>query len=153
MSNDVRSFDKLREYHKKNYMLKSSKKIVKRTELSFSEKISIGLKYFIFSDNTNAENNFGYFGRNKIKVFSNYLNNELKVKKRKKFIDSNFKTELDNDKYILFPLQTEAESALLIESPLQNNQIEIIKKIAKSMPINYKLIVKEVIDMSFCNIK
>ncbi|MDC0168865.1 hypothetical protein OAI77_04450, partial [Candidatus Nitrosopelagicus sp.] len=48
-----------------------------------------------------------------------------------------------DDKYILFPLQTEAESALLIESPLQNNQIEIIEKIAKSMPINYKLIVKE----------
>ena len=143
MNNDVRSFDKLREYHEKNYMLKSSKKIVKRTELSFSEKISIGLKYLIFSDNTNAENNFGYFGRNKIKVFSNYLNNKIKVKKRKKFIDNNFKTELDNDKYILFPLQTEAESALLIESPLQNNQIEIIKKIAKSMPINYKLIVKE----------
>ena len=82
------------------------------------------------------KNNFGYFGRNKIKVFFNYLNNGIKVKKRKKFIDEILDYKLKDDKYILFPLQTEAESALLIESPLQNDQIEIIKKISKSMPID-----------------
>ena len=37
----------------------------------------------------------------------------------------------------------EAESSLLIDSPLQNDQIEIIKKISKAIPIDYKLIVKE----------
>ena len=139
----VRNFDELRDYFSENYMLKSSKKVVKRTELSSNEKLSVALEYFIFSNNQNMKNNFGYFGRNKTKVFFNYLNNEIKIKKRKKFIDKNFEYELMDDKYILFPLQTDAESALLIESPLQNNQVEIIKKISKAMPINYKLIVKE----------
>jgi len=124
-------------------MLKSSKKVIKRTESSQKEKLLIALEYFIFTNNQNMKKNFGYFGRNKIKVFFNYLNNGIKVKKRKKFIDENFDYKLKDDKYILFPLQTEAESALLIESPLQNDQIEIIKKISKAMPIDYKLIVKE----------
>jgi len=143
MKGNVRNFSELQDYFLENYMLKSSKKVIKRTELSQEEKLSIALEYFIFTNNQNMKNNFGYFGRNKIKVFFNYLNNGIKVKKRKKFIDENFDYKLKDDKYILFPLQTEAESALLIESPLQNDQIEIIKKISKAMPIDYKLIVKE----------
>ena len=143
MKGNVRNFSELQDYFLENYMLKSSKKVIKRTELSREEKLSIALEYFIFTNNQNMKNNFGYFGRNKIKVFFNYLNNGIKVKKRKKFIDENFDYKLKDDKYILFPLQTEAESALLIESPLQNDQIEIIKKISKAMPIDYKLIVKE----------
>ena len=139
----VRNFQELKDYFSENYMLKSSIKMVKRTELSLNNKLSMALQYFIFTNDQNMKNNFGYFGRNKTKVFFNYLNNEIKVKKRKKFIDKNFRYELMDDKYILFPLQTEAETSLLIDSPLQNDQIEIIKKISKAIPIDYKLIVKE----------
>ena len=143
MEGAVRNFEELRNYFSENYMLKSSNKIVKRTELSLNNKVSMALEYFIFTNSENIKNNFRYYGRNKIKVFLNYVNNIVRVKKRKKFIDENFQNELMNEKYILFPLQTEAESSLLIESPLQNDQIEIIKKISKAMPIDYKLIVKE----------
>ena len=139
----IRDFQELRNYFLGNYMLKSSNKMVKRTELSFNEKISMAIKYFIFTNDENIKNNFGYYGRNKIRVFLNYVNNIYRIKKRKKFIDDNFENEIKNEKYILFPLQTEAETSLLVESPLQNDQIEVIKKISKSMPIDYKLIVKE----------
>jgi len=143
----VRNFQELKDYSLENHMLKSVHLThhagLKNNELSLNNKLSMALQYFIFTNNQNMKNNFGYFGRNKIKVFFNYLNNGIKVKKRKKFIDENFDYKLKDDKYILFPLQTEAESALLIESPLQNDQIEIIKKISKAMPIDYKLIVKE----------
>ena len=44
---------------------------------------------------------------------------------------------------IFFPLHTEIERTLLITAPFYLNQIEIIKNIAKSIPINYTLIVKE----------
>jgi hypothetical protein len=37
----------------------------------------------------------------------------------------------------------EMERALLISAPFYTNQIEIIKNIAKSLPINYRLVVKE----------
>ena len=140
---NVRNFQELRNYFSENYMLKSSNKIVKRTELSLNDKISMAMEYFIFTNDENIKNNFGYYGRNKVKVFLNYINNIVRMKKRKKFIDENFQNEIRDEKYILFPLQTEAESSLLIESPLQNDQIEVIKKISKAMPIDYKLIVKE----------
>ena len=73
----------LKDYFSENYMLKSSIKMVKRTELSLNNKLSMALQYFIFTNDQNMKNNFGYFGRNKTKVFFNYLNNEIKVKKRK----------------------------------------------------------------------
>ena len=40
-------------------------------------------------------------------------------------------------------MHTEIERTLLITAPFYLNQIEIIKNIAKSIPINYKLYVKE----------
>ena len=147
MEDPVRNFQELKDYFLKNYMLKSVHLThhagLKRSELSLNNKLSMALQYFIFTNDENMKNNFGYFGRNKTKVFFNYLNNEIKVKKRKKFIDENFHYKLMDDKYILLPLLTEAQSSLLIDSPLQNDQIEIIKKISKAIPIDYKLIVKE----------
>jgi hypothetical protein len=40
-------------------------------------------------------------------------------------------------------MQTEPERSLLIDAPFYTNQIEMIKNIAKSLPIEYKLYVKE----------
>ena len=71
----VRNFQELKDYFSENYMLKSSIKMVKRTELSLNTKLSMALQYFIFTNDQNMKNNFGYFGRNKTKVFFNYLNN------------------------------------------------------------------------------
>ena len=82
-------------------------------------------------------------GRSKNKVFFNYILNEVKTKRRKQFIDKNFISKINGTKFILFPLQTDAESALLLDAPLFTNQIEVIKQISKSMPIDYKLLVKE----------
>ena len=65
MKGNVRNFSELQDYFLENYMLKSSKKVIKRTELSQKEKLSIALEYFIFTNNQNMKNNFGYFGRNK----------------------------------------------------------------------------------------
>ena len=37
----------------------------------------------------------------------------------------------------------EPERTLLIDAPFHTNQLDIIKNLAKSIPINYKLFVKE----------
>ena len=45
--------------------------------------------------------------------------------------------------FIYYPLHLEIERALLLGAPFYVNQFELIKNVAKSIPIGYKLIVKD----------
>jgi capsule polysaccharide modification protein KpsS len=139
----VRSFKELREYFDEKRVSKQNKKYLKRSHGSINDLLSSGLQYFLFSNNENTKTHYSYLGRSKNKVFFNYVLNEVKIKRRKQFIDKNFISKISDGKFILFPLQTDAEGALLLDAPLFTNQIEVIKQISKSMPIDYKLLVKE----------
>ena len=44
---------------------------------------------------------------------------------------------------MFFPLHVEPERTISIDSPYYSNQLEIITNVARSLPINYKLFVKE----------
>jgi len=142
-SEPIRTFDELRKFRNEKNIFKQNKPAIEKIVGDKNSILSAGLNYFLFSKNDNTKTHYTYFGRNKLKVFLNYLTNEIKVKQRKKFLDQNFNLEIPDGKYILFPLQTEAESSLLVDAPLFTNQIEIIKQISKSIPVDYKLIVKE----------
>ena len=143
-NNNTRTFEELRDFFdKKNIFLHNKRTIKKIKKTDKKNLFSAGLNYFVFSDNDNIKTHYTHYGRNKIQVFKNYLSNELKIKRRKKFLDNNFKSNVQEGKYILFPLQTEAESSLSIDAPLFTNQIEIIKLLSKSIPTDYKLLVKE----------
>jgi capsule polysaccharide modification protein KpsS len=68
----------------------------------------------------------------------------LKKRYRKNFIDKHFLTKIENnDKFIYFPLAVDEERTLLVDAPFFTNQLEILRNIVKSMPIDYKLYVKE----------
>ena len=72
------------------------------------------------------------------------MKSSLKKKFRQQFINKNFLTELKYDeKFIYFPLAVEPERNLLIGTPYYTNQLENIRHIVKSLPIDYKLYVKE----------
>ena len=59
-------------------------------------------------------------------------------------MDKHFLTKIEgNDKFIYFPLAVDEERILLVDAPFFTNQLEIIRNIIKSMPIDYKLYVKE----------
>lgn len=70
-----------------------------------------------------------------VKLFRSY--------KFRKFINSNALELNHNQKYCFYPLHTEPEIAIQINGRVLTNQIEVIRNIALSLPINYKLIVKE----------
>jgi len=139
----VRSFKELREYFNEKHISKQNKERLEKSRGSVNDLLSSGLQYFLFSNNENTKTHYSYLGRSKNKVFFNYILNEVKIKRRKQFIDKNFISKIGDGKFILFPLQTNAESAILLDAPLFTNQIEVIKQISKSMPIDYKLLVKE----------
>ena len=91
---------------------------------------------------------YGYYtyGRTKFNVLTkgNAKWNSLKIKRRKQFIDKHFIKKIDDEtKFVLYLIHVEPEIVLLMGAPYYTDQISVIRNIAKSMPIGYKLYVKE----------
>ena len=65
-------------------------------------------------------------------------------------IDKNsIKHLTNNEKFIFVPLQVEPERTIAYDAPFFTDQLQMIKNIAKSLPINLKLYVKEHYNMRF----
>ena len=76
-----------------------------------------------------------------IKNESLYL---LKKKFRGFFLAKYSKKDITRkEKFVYFPLQLEPERTLFIPAPYYSNQLEVIRNIARSLPVDYKLYVKE----------
>lgn len=120
----------LDEYHK--YFITST---FKRIKAFFN---------FLFNSSTHNKTHFAYFGRSKLKVIFKYAQFPFMEKYRKYFIDNNLLKEVNfKEPFLFYPLHEEPERTLLIGSPFYTNQIEIIRHIAKSLPITHILLVKE----------
>ena len=99
---------------------------------------------FLLSNRTSSKNNFTYYGMNKSKVLVIHILYRIIEKIRQIYINNKFSRNLDpSDHFIFFPLHMQIESVLLIESPFYTNQIETIKQIVRSLPIGFKLYVKD----------
>ena len=123
--------------------LKKFEQVQNIEETSKSERLNAVLKY-IFSSNSNIDTHYSYYGRTKLKVLYTTFLMSVKGKIRKRFLDKNSIYKIpSNEKFIYFPLHQEEEESTLIGAPFFSNQIEVIKNIIKSMPIGYKLYVKE----------
>jgi len=141
-SSKHRSFDELRQLLKTKPLAEHLLKF-NQTQRSFKDKLNAGFE-FLLSSNTNLNNNYYYFGRTKFRVLKHEINSIFKKIIWDKFIDKNLeKNYKKQEKFIFLPLHQEPERSLLIAAPYHTNQIEVIRHIAKSIPINYKLFVKE----------
>jgi hypothetical protein len=99
---------------------------------------------YIFNSNTNPQTHYTYYGRTKLKVLFTTFIMSLKGKLRKNFLDKNSVHIMDLDeKFIYFPLHQDEEESTLVGAPFFTNQTELIKNIIKSLPVGYKLYVKE----------
>jgi len=139
-----RDFNDLQQYIKSFDLLQQiDDKLVKQTG-GGREKIS-SLKEYLFNfDFENTKTHYTYYGRNRRKVLSYYLKDVIKRKTRKKFVDKKLKMKIgDQTRFVYFPLHIEMERSLLLGAPYYVNQTEVIRNVAKSLPIDYKLYVKE----------
>ena len=122
---------KLREKYS-NYFLKSKKHYLKAA-----------IK-FLFSENSNQRTHYTYWGRTKIKVILSTILFRFRTKYRQYYINKNFKKTIPTKKpFILFTTNQDMERILLLFAPYYTNQIEVIRHIAKSIPVDYCLVVKE----------
>lgn len=137
------SFSQLEKIRKENNLSMQIKNFADQFGSNSSDKISAFFSY-IFSNNEIIKTDYRYFGRSKIRVLANEFSWRVKTKLRKKFIDKTFCRTVPNDsKYVFYPLHVDPDRNLLLGSPNFTNQIENIRQIAKSLPIDFKLLVKE----------
>jgi hypothetical protein len=74
---------------------------------------------------------------------STTIYNEIKSLTRRKLNYFNIFSELNKEDFVFFPLHVQPEASTLIRAPLYVDQISLIRKLSKSIPVNYKLYVKD----------
>lgn len=144
-----RSFEQLQKYLEEKKMSKKLSSYRSGFKTSKLSRLKSSINYLLLSKNSNIKTHYTYLGRTKIRVLCDALDMSLKSKKRKSFIDRSLEYNIKpNEKFIYFPLGVDEERNQLISTPFYTNQIELIRNISKSLPIDYKLYVKETPDQS-----
>ncbi len=54
-----------------------------------------------------------------------------------------FEQPVAGEKYVLYPIHFQPEASTLVQAPMYLNQVELLRDIAASLPIGYRLYVKE----------
>jgi hypothetical protein len=124
----------------------SSSQSTFRKEFRNSKKVWIkgALKYLLLVSNSKYREYYANSGKSFFKVIFIEGIFPFKTRYRKKFIDASLLTYLDlEQKFIYFPLSLEPERSTLIPATFYANQLEVITNIAKALPVDFQLFVKE----------
>jgi len=139
-----RDFTELQNYLKSFNYSGQIKNYIKKRSSSKLNKIKAAIQFFLISKNTNIKNHYFYAGRTKSRVFFDAVIFSLKKKYRQNFVNHNLKSNVDlSEPFIYFALSNNEERNLLISAPFYTNQVENIRHVVKSIPIGYRLYVKE----------
>lgn len=139
-----RNFEQLRDYRKKFDLNRQIIDYIEDFGDDRSSTFQAGNEYLFKSDNSNIKTHYTYFGRTKSKVLFDAISSRIiKKKSRSSFLEKNALKQIGNEKFVYFPLQVDPDRNLLLGAPYFTNQIESIRNITKSLPIDYKLYVKE----------
>jgi len=139
-----RTLEELQNYLKSSSVSKQIKDFKNKFTTSRIKKIKAANDYLLFSGNENLKTHYSYFGRTKYRVLSHAIKSNFKKKYRNYFINKKLLSKIEhNEQFVYFPLAMDEERNLLIGAPFFTNQIETIRHIAKSLPVNHKLYVKE----------
>jgi hypothetical protein len=147
------TFSELQQYIKKFDRFKQTTKIKSGgIGVPIKHKIKVFLKWSHQTFDDEYNKTYDHFGITRFQVFKNKIIEELTRNIREKFLQKNsiLNPSLD-EKFIYFPLHVQPERNLDIDAPQYSNQLEVIENIARSLPIQYKLYVKEHHSMKFRN--
>ena len=138
-----RSIDDLRDILYKIHSFDDAMKFSSQFLKSKKMALRAAIQFFLFSKNSNLKTHYTYYGRRKIKIFFITIIWSLRKRYRLYLINKNLSKTIDDEKFIFFPLITEPERGLLIAAPFHTNLIELVTHIVKSLPVGYKLYVKD----------
>jgi hypothetical protein len=139
---DMKDYQELQSFMKSSLAL--NLEVKKNYRSSALKKLKGAIRYLLIVCNSEYRKYYVNFGRTRKKVLINESSIMFKKKFRELFINKNLSKEIDeNDKFVYFPLQFEPEASILMLSPFYTDQLNLILSIAKSLPIDYTLYVKE----------
>jgi len=132
LRNDIKKYSIQAVQHGKKY--KSSKKIQLKASLYFFLKVC----------NDNYRKHILHTGRTRFSVLKNETKLIFNKYFRYRLLNKIARKEIKKgEKFVYFALHSEPERGLLIPSPFYNNQFSVIENVAKSIPVDHKLFVKE----------
>ncbi len=138
-----RDFQAMRDY-RNSFNISKQIKISLENQAKPKSKLKAAFEFLFVSDNKHEKTHYTYFGRTKWRVLVYMLTITIKKKLRERFMQKSFILEADFEKpFVYFPLGVDPEANILITAPFFTNQIEVIRNIAKSLPVGYELYVKE----------
>jgi len=108
------------------------------------KKLKSAIKYLLKVCNNEYRQYWVNFGRTRSKVL--IIESLIMLKKfyREHFINKKFSHQITkNVPFVYFPLHFQPERSTLVATAFYNNQIEVISHIARSLPVEFKLLVKE----------
>ena len=144
ISTKITSFSELAKSIESPDVIHQHKAYREKWRTSNRKRVSAAIEFIFNSNNKNTKTHFAYFGRSKSAVLLDAIKQVLQKQSRSSFLNKNISTSINHDeKFVYFPLGVDQEHNLLIGAPFYTNQIEVIRHVAKSIPINYKLYVKE----------
>ena len=140
--NHTFTFEELQDYSKK--YINQENIFRENYKTSKTSWIKGATKYLRMINNPKYRTHYANFGKDTINVIKNEVSFLLKKRTQNSFLKKFSKMKIDlNQKFVYFPLQLEPERTLFIPAPFYTNQLEVISNIAKSLPIDYVLYVKE----------
>ncbi len=141
----IKNFTNESEIYDEEFLKKSNMMDTINVQLKFNSSATFSQKinHYIKRLSHNPEPIYKNIGKTKLKMIKYKYQNHFKVKKRKQFLDNKSIKLIEDQKFIYCPLQSEPEARILTESPFYSNQIALIENIAKSIPIDLVLYVKE----------
>ena len=145
-----RDFPILQKYLQKFDNVKQINRFKQNLQVPVVEKLRKLLKLLFEYGDVKFQDQFEHYGMNGKKIFLLLMTSKIQKYKVRSFLEKNTTKQINpEDRFVYFPLHTEPERALSIAAPYYTNQIEVITNIAKSLPVDHKLYVKDHPGMAF----
>jgi hypothetical protein len=147
------TFSELQEYLKKFDKFKQTSKAQSGgIGIPIKDKIKAFLKWIFQTYDDEYSKTYVHLGVTIFQVLKNIIIQELTRNSRHRFLEKNSIIHPNfKEKFIYFPLHVQPERNIDIDAPYYSNQLVVIENIARSLPIQYKLYVKEHNSMKFRN--
>ena len=149
-TNNKITFSELRENIKKYDRYVQAKTLSKgKFDFSMWEKIKSSLYWMVNTFDKEYRMGYDHFGMTRFNVITDRLSSAIKRSYRGSYIDKTLVRKIKNEKFVYYSLRVEPERTLSISAPFYMNQLEVIRNIARSIPVDFKLYVKEHYGMKY----
>ena len=146
ISKKSRSWEDLRDHVKRYSDL--VKEFNKGDRNSLAQQLKAALRFLVFVCNDEYRSYFANYGRTRLKIIYFEMIGLIKRWYRQDYLKKISLKEIDDKiPFVYYPLHVEPERVLSIAAPFFTNQTEVITHIAKSLPVDFLLYVKEHPDM------